>query len=281
MKNISVKRVFILVLLCFTAMAAGLAADACFFAASRIRVTYHTVTDAEIPASLNGMQIACFGDLEYGTYMNKERLTAAVRQINDLSPDTVLFLGDLYDNGHIPGQTEQNTVIELLSAIKAPKGKFAVLGDFDEPIRDIVLANLYSAGFEVLEDSVIHLHNGSGEYISLVGFNSAEPMVRDLSGVYSLVQESDYIFAIAHNTAIVTSLPTGSTNLLAGAHAHVSQITIPLVGQFGEGSDTAFTPGLHTRGNTTVIVSRGLGTTGRDIRAFCDPEILLFRLNRE
>lgn len=112
-KEIRNKRIIWILVLSLFIMAAGITADAFWFASSRFRVHYETLSSNTIPQNMDGMSIAAFGDLEYGTFMNEERLSRVVRKLNELSPDTIIFLGDLYDTGYLPDEASLSFALTI------------------------------------------------------------------------------------------------------------------------------------------------------------------------
>lgn len=271
------KRWFMVLLATILVLAGAIGVDAYFFATKRISVNYQTLSSSKIPEDLSGMGIAVFGDLEYGEYLDQNRLKTIVDKINSLDPDTIIFLGDLFNQNYIPSIDEITVVTNLLSTLKADEGKFAILGDFDN--ADIVTPILTSAGFEIISDKVIHLHHGTSAYVDLVGLNNTITSSNDLDTLFKDIQTDIYNIAICHNPEIVNSLPLNTTDVLFAAHSHGYEITIPLYGAYSNytGMDN-MGPGKHLRNGTEVYVTNGLGTVKSNLRLFCDPEIILFRL---
>ncbi len=271
------KRWLIVLLVTVLILAGAIGMDAYFFATKRITVNYETLSSSKIPEDLSGMGIAVFGDLEYGEYLDQNRLKTIVDKINSLDPDTIIFLGDLFNENYNPSEDEITVVTSLLSTLKAAEGKFAVLGDFDN--EEIVTPILNNAGFEVIGDKVIHLHHGTSAYVDLIGLNNTITGSNDLDTLFKDIQTEVYNIAICHNPEIVNSLPLNTTDVLFAAHSHGYEITIPLYGAYSDYTGTDdMGPGKHLRNGTEVYVTNGIGTVKSNIRLFSDPEIILFRL---
>ena len=271
------KRWLIVLLVTVLILAGAIGVDAYFFATKRITVNYETLSSSKTPEDLSGMGIAVFGDLEYGEYLDQNRLKTIVDKINSLDPDTIIFLGDLFNENYNPSEDEITVVTSLLSTLKAAEGKFAVLGDFDN--EEIVTPILNNAGFEVIGDKVIHLHHGTSAYVDLIGLNNTITGSNDLDTLFKDIQTEVYNIAICHNPEIVNSLPLNTTDVLFAAHSHGYEITIPLYGAYSDYTGTDdMGPGKHLRNGTEVYVTNGIGTVKSNIRLFSDPEIILFRL---
>ena len=272
-------RVWITVL-CITALViGGIAYDSRHYSRTRFSVSCHTLTSEKIGASMDGMSIVCFGDLEFGTYMDITRFTMVVDAINSLSPDVVLFLGDLYDEGYVPDEDTRGQFVNLLSSIRAAYGKFAVLGDYDVQQEEMVRSDLSSAGYELIENKVLHLHYGGSDYITLVGLQDSLRGNPDIDALYAEVPTGSYTIAVSHTPDTARSIPLGTTDLFVCANAHGAQRGGALFGSYQPSSgSSSYSPGKHLYNGMTIYASRGVGTTKEDIRLFCDPEILLFRI---
>ena len=75
---------------------AGMTADALFLAPKRLNVRQETIRNEKIPESLDNMRICYFTDLDYGLFVDEERLSEIVETINEVGADVVIFGGDLY-----------------------------------------------------------------------------------------------------------------------------------------------------------------------------------------
>lgn len=273
-------RWLILTAVMIVVLCVSVALDAMWFSSYRIHTKYQTVSRSDIPASHDGMSIVCFGDLEYGTFMNQSRLENLIDTVNKISPDTILFLGDLYDRTYTPTEEEVVKLISLLSSLKAPEGKFAVLGDMDYSRSEAIEKDLTNAGFEVLNNSVIQLHHGTNEYIDLVGFNTNSIDAYTVSSMYTDMESDVFKIVMAHSPDIADLIPISSTDWVIGANAHNSQIRIPIIESFTK-NDTSnkYAPGRHISDGLTIYATSGVGTTGTDTRLFSDPEILVLKLS--
>lgn len=280
MKTSLKNRWFILLGIALVIMAAGIALDSVFFSAYRLNLRYETVSGSRIPSSHNGMSIVCFGDLEYGTYMDKKRMTNLVETVNRLSPDTIVFLGDLYDRAYTPTEEEEAEFVKLLSTLRAPEGKFAVLGEMDRARSEAIVKDLTSAGFEVLENEAIQIHHGANEYIDLVGFNVNTVDQYTVSSMYAGLESEVFKIVVSHSADIADNLPVASTDWVIGANAHSYQTRFPLFESFvKDETSNRYTPGKHIVDNTVIYASYGVGTTKNDRRLFADPEILVLKLS--
>ena len=113
---------------------------------NNLNVIYQTLQDEAIPTSLNDVSILYFTDLEFGEFQNQERTENLFNTIYDLAPDVVIFGGDLYDSSDQINDENNQLLINYLSKIDAPLGKFAVLGEKDQLDETMLntVNNIYS-----------------------------------------------------------------------------------------------------------------------------------------
>ena len=80
---------------------------------------------------------------------------------------------------------------------------------------------------------------------------------------------------------MVDALPAGSCSLVLAGHLHGGQICLPRPGGRIRLSHTEwrYLDGVHRVGGTTLVVSRGTGTTLVPFRLLARPEVSLLRLS--
>ena len=80
-----------------------------------------------LPVSLRGFRIVQISDIHLGSWVTTKPIERAVEIVNDLKPDLVLFTGDL-----VNFSAKEASGFEIaLSAIKAPYGVYAIMGNHD------------------------------------------------------------------------------------------------------------------------------------------------------
>ncbi len=276
----------LLILALLICTSAVLAFDAFYTAPSRFTTRYETISSIYIPDQLDDVNILFFTDLDYGTFMDDERLGKLIDTINSLSPDAVIFGGDLYDqNAGTVTEEQISTVTAALKSIKAPLGKFAVLGDFDHS-DDTRLQNvkdtLYNGDFELLLNSSISLRNEGSQSIAIVGLDSGLKGTADISAAYANVSPTSFVLTVCHTPDTADSVPADSTKYFLAGHS--------LGGQAYYFFDALYTPemavnyfrGKHTvSGSFTLDISNGVGTTVKDVRFLSNAEVVIYRLQHK
>ena len=253
---------------------------AAIFNLTDFRVKYLDISSSELPASFNKASVKFFSDLEYGTYFREKRLDKFIREVENLNADVVIFGGDLFDKVFSPYNEDVEKLTESLSKIKAPFGKFAILGDFDQVTdqrKALATKILNDAGFELLDNNPIALHHDTNEFINLIGINYFEGDI-DMSEHFLSAQPTQYNLTVIHGAAVFDILPIGMSDYTLSGHSHHMQVNLPLMVNREDYQQTAkYTTGKVTQSNATMYITKGVGTTDKDYRFFSDPEIVFLR----
>ena len=101
-----------------------------YIATSGFVVKEYNVTSEKLPESFNGFKIAHLSDIHYAS-VGKEKLDKIVNEVNIMKPDIIVFTGDLYDRFSNLTDDMKEKIIDSLSKLEAPYGKYAVSGNHD------------------------------------------------------------------------------------------------------------------------------------------------------
>lgn len=277
----------IIIMLVFIGFGGYLYYDAFNVAPKRLSTRFETVTDSSIPESFDNVQILFISDIDYNLFMDYDRFSNIVNKINELNPDIVIFLGDLFAHPsiNVPSDEIQAEVTNLLKSIKAPLGKFAVYGEQDlesvvtKQLFDDIMAN---ADFEVLDNESIQLYNKSGTFINLVGLDCPISGELDIDSAFNDVYRDTYTITICHTPDVIDSIPNDYVNLMLSGHSLGGQIYIPLIGRIIKMPYAEkYYRGQYNVNNTLLDVTNGVGTIKYDARLFSDPEIVLYQLKHQ
>lgn len=269
--------------LALAALAVGLAAEA-FLIEPRSLV----VREVEIVSPLwrgPPLRIAAIADTHVGgPNVDAARVGRVVARINALRPDLVLLLGD-YVNGHAPeaarspaDNQEISGGVAVFAALNARYGVIAALGNHDVWYgRDAISAMLQNAGVATLWNRNVVIHRQGGDVV-VAGLADAWTGEPDFAAALDGAPAGADTIVIAHNPDPFAAAAPGPALLLAG-HTHCGQVTIPMIGRpILPVRDRAFACGLVRRGDQTVYVSGGIGTSGPPVRFLNPPEITLIVL---
>ena len=92
------------------------------------RVERIPVSIKNLPSSFKGLRIAQISDAHLGSFVGRpEPVLDALKTINDLKPDVIVFTGDLVNTY----ANEAEPWIDAFAKLEAPMGKFSILGNHD------------------------------------------------------------------------------------------------------------------------------------------------------
>ena len=224
-------------------------------------------------------------------WMSAERIRGIVEQTNALSPDLIVLLGD-FNAGHrfVTGPVMPGSWADALSALHAPLGTYAVLGNHDwwhGPVPGMaggpeeVTEALNGVGIRVLENEAIRIDRG-GKRFWLAGLadqlayatskRSTRRGADDLAATLKQVRDDAPVLMLAHEPYIFRHMPDRVSLTLSG-HTHGGQIVLPAIGPIVTPS-RRYNYGHIVESGRNLIVSGGLGTSGVPMRFGVPPEIL-------
>lgn len=252
----------------------------------QISIRYETLKDTKIPEQLDNVQIAYFSDMNYGENFNEQQLVQLVDKLEMLSPDVIVFGGDLFTSQHnVINEEEKQTMIDQLKSLNAPLGKFAVLGDFDiqnETIMQTVTDILYQANFEILTNNAIAIHNQGSQSINLIGIENIVNGTQNITQAFAKVSSNSYNIVVCNTPDIAQNLPEDLTNYLISGHSLGGQIFYLFGASYTPKGAEKYLNGKHSINHKfTLDISDGLGPLNKNIRFLTNNEVVLYRLSHK
>jgi predicted MPP superfamily phosphohydrolase len=252
-------------------VASGGVAHGFLYERHRVTVTRTNVPVSALPHVLEGLRIALLTDLHLSQMVPAEDISAAVRLAVDARPDLIVLGGDYVT---FADRRFIDPCAELLRPLAAPSGVFAVMGNHDDEPE--MTRALVKNGVSVLADERTTVLV-RGERLELVGLRFWTKRTQDITRL--LRGATGWTLLVAHDPrrfdqAVALNLP-----LLLSGHTHGGQIVLPGVGALAA-RKFPVAEGLLVRENTTMFVSRGVGTIYVPCRIGCPPEVALLTLTR-
>ncbi|MEG0313706.1 MAG: metallophosphoesterase [Erysipelotrichaceae bacterium] len=274
----------ILTLLVFVAIIVGILFYGIYISVGKVSIHYETSVSSKISPDMNNVQIAFISDINYNSFMKKERLVPMLEKLNNAHPEVVLFGGDMFDQVDlsIPDASIQEELTALLKSIEAPLGKFAVLGESDmtnPEMKETVTRILKNADFELITNNNIQLHNGTKASINLVGVDCADAGSPDIDAAFKNISPENFTLVFTHAPDIIDSFPMNGIDVVLAGHTHGGQVRVPFYTvindkPYGE----KYNYGKYNLNSTELFVSNGLGTIQVDMRLFSPPQIVIYRI---
>lgn len=232
------------------------------------------LTDAELPVTglapaLDGLRIAFLTDIHHSLMVSADDVANAVALANDTHADLVVLGGDYVTWGD---RNYVAPVAELLRPLQAPHGVFAILGNHDDD-RDMPAA-LAKNHFTVLKDQRTRVLI-NGESLDIAGIRFWTRRASDIARI--LRPSTENVLLLAHNPRRLAEAASLKVPAVLSGHTHGGQVVLPGIGPIA-GRDFPVIAGLGTRDQTSMFVSRGVGTVYVPVRINCPPEVALITL---
>ncbi|NEQ54107.1 MAG: metallophosphoesterase [Leptolyngbya sp. SIO3F4] len=255
----------------------------------------------DLPPRLRGKVIVQLSDFHYdGKRLSERLLRKTIATIPTLNPDLVVLTGDFITT--VPEPIHK--LAAQLSPIAQAYPTLAILGNHDNwwpQARPIIIDALTKIDVTVLWNQITYPF---GQDLPFVGLADYYHKDFSLDILHQLPPEQPRI-VLSHNPDTAEHMIPWRVDLQLSGHTHGGQIVIPGIGnlaalwfnfrrklpRFIRKSKLPFVSdrcasvvthwewamGLHTVGQNTLYVNRGLGTYAPG-RLFCNPEITAITL---
>ncbi|MDG1509503.1 MAG: metallophosphoesterase [Flavobacteriaceae bacterium] len=261
------------------------------------KVLKYQLSFKDLPDAFNGFTITQISDIHSGSFTNKEKVQYGVDMINEQHSDLLLFTGDIVNNK----ASEMDNWIDMFGTLKAPYGKYAVLGnhDYAEYIRGISkeekevqfeeIKNIHpKIGFDLLCNEHRYIEK-DGQKIALVGvenWGKSFKQAGDLSKASDGVSKNDFKILMSHDPShweAEVKHDDLNYHLTLSGHTHGLQMGIEIPGWF-KWSPSKYVykqwAGLYEEYGRYINVNRGFGYHAFPGRVGIWPEITVIELKK-
>lgn len=228
--------------------------------------------------NFNNYKILNLTDIHLGQWINPEYLDALVDYVNTFNVDIITLTGDYFSYNL---EDYDKYLENSFKKLKAPEGKFGVLGNHDHWMSADRVRNIFkSADIIDLSNDVRTLQKGE-DYLNICGVDSCTVCEDNLDKVIAKMRKDTPSILLAHEPDFAKeSSQTKKFDLQISGHSHGGQLIIPKVETtpFRGPNSTKYPVGLYKVGDMTQYTSKGLGTNSFRIRINCKPEITIITL---
>ncbi len=236
-------------------------------------VTRETVTLQGLSPALNGLKVGLLTDVHRSRWVSADDVKVGVEALLGESPDLIVLGGD-----YITASDRRfvGPAAESLSALHAPHGVFAILGNHDDD-HDMPEA-LTAHGIQVLKDARTRLMI-NGAPLELAGIRYWTRKAADVAAVVR--GSTGPLILLAHDPRRLIEAAALNIPLVLSGHTHGGQVVLPGIGAIAQQKFSPAVPvlaGIGRRDETTLFVSRGLGTVYVPMRVNCPPEVAVLTL---
>lgn len=247
------------------------------------------IRDEKIPAAFDGFVLCQVSDVH--NEARGEGNAALLRALREAAPDLICITGDFLDSR----RTDLDFALELAGQLAEIAPAVYVTGNHEARLKDLsaLEAGLAARGVRVLRDGWMPLARG-GEEIALIGLDDpgfaagedwtlAEGLDQTQARLSALLAQAGDRFSLvlSHRPELLPAYAEAGADLVLSGHAHGGQVRLPGIGGLfapGQGILPRLTSGVHARGETRLVVSRGLGNSSFPLRVFNPPEIVTVTL---
>jgi predicted MPP superfamily phosphohydrolase len=262
------------------------------------RVRRETIYFPDLPEAFDGFTITQITDVHSGSLTNATGVQKGLDLVNAQGSDIILFTGDLVNNK----ATEMDRWIPAFSGLKAPMGKYSVLGNHDygdythwvsPESKHTNLSRLKQVhadiGFRLLLDESITLKK-DGQSITLLGVENwgkgGFHKYGDLAKATSGVPDERFKILMSHDPSHwegVTLDHHQHIHLTLSGHTHGMQFGIELFGFKWSPIKYVYKHwvGLYQHKGRFLYVNRGFGFIGLKGRIGMWPEVAVITLKRK
>ena len=247
------------------------------------------IRDEKIPAAFDGFVLCQVSDVH--NEARGEGNAALLRALREAAPDLICITGDFLDSR----RTDLDFALELAGQLAEIAPAVYVTGNHEARLKDLsaLEAGLAARGVQVLRDDWTPLARG-GEEIALLGLDDpgfaagedwtlAEGLDQTQARLSALLAQAGDRFSLvlSHRPELLPAYAEAGADLVLSGHAHGGQVRLPGIGGLfapGQGILPRLTSGVYARGETRLVVSRGLGNSAFPLRVFNPPEIVTVTL---
>ena len=264
-----------------------LAAIYLFWSNNSLTASKYTVSPQNLPQSFDGYRIVQVSDLH-----NKDFHGRLIKKIRGYSPDIVVITGDIIDSY----QTKPEIALDFAKKALEIAPVYYVAGNHESRIETYpeFRKSLENIGVTVLDCKGVTLEKEGGEIFlagmdDLMFFGSSvinEKTVGFTEKLNALTAEKGERTGIllSHRPEIFDVYVQSGFDIVFTGHAHGGQIRLPFVGGIltpNQGFFPEYDAGIFRKGNTSMIISRGLGNSIFPFRIGNRPEIIVCDLAKE
>ncbi len=252
----------------------------CFWQNNMLTVSEYSYKTDKIEAELDGFKIVQISDLHNKSFGKKQK--RLMEKIKKLSPDIIVITGDIADSNH----TDIPKALEFVEESVKIAETYYITGNHEYWLDDgefaEIIDGIEEAGAVYLSDETVNVTKNGKSFaltgvddLSLVNFSDRCPKLDGSKLNVILAHEPQYIEAYSVH---------GNVDLVLSGHAHGGQFALPFIGGIvapDQGFFPEYTEGLHKMGDTSMIISRGLGNSVIPLRLLNYPEIVCVTIEKE
>ncbi len=272
----------------------------------KLELTGYKYKSEKIPKEFDGFRIIQLSDLHNCVYGREADSLIHFAKIN--KPDIIVITGDSYDSR----RRQYFDSLDIIKRLTDITDVYYITGNHEElspDIKEIFVKKIATYGVKILNwtrekitrnNASIYI-NGMPDFSLYVTENGwlqkaidknlnaeeTKEMKNSFSekaDEFSENKPEGFHILLSHRPEMYSVYSKNNYDLVLCGHAHGGQFIIPPLGAIyspGQGFFPKYSQGAHDFGNTTMIVSRGLGNSSFPLRINNRPEIVIIELHKK
>jgi predicted MPP superfamily phosphohydrolase len=250
-----------------------------YIARSHLDLREESIAIPGLHPDLDGLRIAQLTDIHLSPFLSVAELERAVAMANETRPHLTLVTGDLISTAGDP----LDACLDRLSKLRTDAGIFGCLGNHEiyAGTEDYTTEQGARLGMRFLRSAAQPLRFGNAT-LNLAGTDYQRMHGVYLVGTEKLIAPGALNVLMSHNPDVFPVAERQGWDFTISGHTHGGQINVEIlrhdisVARFF----TPYTVGQYRIRNSSIYVSRGIGTIGIPVRLGAPPEVALLRLCR-
>ena len=233
----------------------------------------------KIKNDLNGFRI-----LQISDYHNKRFLTKNyfINKIKNTKPNIIVITGDIINSRN----PNYDIVDIVLNEIVKLAPIYYITGNHEKRLDDFYkfITKMKEIGVVVLEDERETIEIKKSK-INIIGVNDISYFGKDylINKVENLKKDDELNILLSHRPELFKEYASINIELVLSGHTHGGQIKIPFIGALyvpSQGFFPKYVDGIYKEKDTTMVISKGIGSSLIPLRLFSNPELILLELEK-
>ena len=242
-----------------------------------IHMNIITTVDYEInvkkPSKNKSITAAVIADTHIGISAHKSTIDTIIEKINEIDPDVVLLLGDIFDEKTTTDEMEYFS--EKFKDVKSKYGSYFVFGNHENMQDNDFTDYFKDAGIKILEDDKAVI---AGD-ITLVGMlseydSSGDPIERIIK--QKKVDTTKPVIVLKHEPIGIKSIAAAGADVSMHGHTHGEQFPLTYL-PFSLLNDMMC--GTKSFGDMTAFTTQGAGGWGFHFKLPAKSEVAKVKIN--
>lgn len=230
-----------------------------------------------LPKDLNGLRLVQISDIHLSPFLSAKDLEWNVAMANETRAHIALVTGDLITTRRDP----IDACLERLAYLHSDAGTFGCLGNHEvyAGLEDYADCQGARHGIRFLRQRFEDLRFGNST-LRLTGVDYQKMGGPYLRGAEKFVDPAAFNILLSHNPDVFPVAAKQGYQLTISGHTHGGQVDVEIL-RHDLSFARFFTPyvyGQYRQGDSSVYVTRGIGTVGLPARVGAPPEVALIRL---